>query len=221
MTGARVMSHYKPSATPGDSLPRTLHQRTDGEPVPGPEVLVMASDGAVARSLQDAIVRLAGSATVVSTIDEATTCWDTSVFWKAVIVDLDPTQGPVLEFLAVVRDRDATVPVLAFGEALGRGVINSLFVLRAMYLMKPLEQQLIVAFLQYLLDSPSQSPALTMTERGHIRHGAAPRASLGRATWEYIQDTVADSPSRAAAARSLGISARSLRRMLQKEPPCR
>jgi ActR/RegA family two-component response regulator len=45
--------------------------------------------------------------------------------------------------------------------------------------------------------------------------------SLGRANYEYIHSVVAESPTRAAAARWLGVTPRSLRRMLAKARPSR
>jgi hypothetical protein len=45
--------------------------------------------------------------------------------------------------------------------------------------------------------------------------------TLARMKWQYLNQVLAQSSSRAAAARQLGISPRSLRRMLDKQPPSR
>jgi ActR/RegA family two-component response regulator len=74
------------------------------------------------------------------------------------------------------------------------------------YLAKPVTAQLVLSAAE--LGAPPADPS-------------SAGMSLDRAIWEYLTQTVSACGSIAAAARSLGLDRRSLRRMLSKNPPAR
>jgi ActR/RegA family two-component response regulator len=130
--------------------------------------------------------------------------------WQALILDVLLPDGSGLHLLSAVREKDATVPALVLTALLDHDVANAAVKLGAQYLVKPVEMTAVEAFVQQA--QARQTDAL-LTVRQPV--------SLHRATWVYIHEVVAHSASRSAAAKTLGIAPRSLRRMLSKDPPLR
>jgi two-component system response regulator RegA len=147
-----------------------------------------------------------GSVTWTRTFDEAVAAIRVQAF-SAVLVDVRLPGRSGFEVLEELRKAYPQVPVMVltgyFEESHSRRACE----LGAQYVAKPISHAGLATFIEYAAISETSL------------HGAPRALSLSRANYEHIQRVIASSPSRRAAAKALGITPRSLRRMLAKAPP--
>ena len=147
------------------------------------------------------------------TIPASTACQGVAIaaeqYPEIFVLDVDLPSPPLEHVLVCLHGH---LPLTKIVALTGRGSLASAAsVIRhgaTTYLPKPTTADLVLASLGYSLAS-ARRPA----ER------AKRPFTLSRATWEYLQQVLHATPSRAEAARRLGIQPRSLRRMLLKNAP--
>jgi ActR/RegA family two-component response regulator len=143
--------------------------------------------------------------TWVRTFDEAVPAFSSRTFC-ALIVDVHLPKRSGFEVLEEFREVHPRTPAMVLTGFFAAADSVRACELGAQYVATPISTRALAVFVEFVYGRRESENATS---------------SLSRATYDYIRRIVSASPSRAAAARALGVTPRSLRRMLSKVPPPR